>query len=117
MKRKYSNMQIVRKLHQYFNENPDIRFIQGLWDLGLIDYEDYEKFIIKDRHYEESGITLKRMKTSIKHPGRKETKCELVSRKFKEAREIINLALSVVVIEVIADYIDLDDDGKERNNK
>jgi len=78
MNHKYSNMQIVRILHRYFNKNPEIRFIQGLWNLGIIDYEDRKKFIIKDRHYEESDKTLKGMEQFPKS-----SKLDLIHREMK----------------------------------
>ena len=78
MNHKYSNMQIVKMLHKYFNENPDIRFCQGLWNLGIIEWEDEEKGVIKDKHHEESDKTLKRIE---QFPGR--SKWDLVHRELK----------------------------------
>lgn len=45
--------------------NPDIRFIQALWNLGIITAENSVTggLIIEDRHHEESFTTINRMKS------------------------------------------------------
>ena len=51
--RKENNLKILKKLEICLNECPDIRFIQALWSLRIIDG--------LDRFYEEPSITIKRM--------------------------------------------------------
>ena len=51
--RKENNLKILKKLESYLNEYPDIRFIQALWSLHIVDE--------LDRFYEEPSITIKRM--------------------------------------------------------
>ena len=45
--------------------NSDIRFIQALWNLGIITAENSITggLIIEDRYHEESGTTINRMKS------------------------------------------------------
>lgn len=52
-KRKEDNLKILKKLESYLNKYPDIRFIQVLWSLHIVDR--------LDRFYEEPSITIKRM--------------------------------------------------------
>ena len=66
MSRQKANFKILWKLIIYFIKNPDIRFFQGLRNVGIIEnkktmWNGYEQsdMIIKDKHYEESDITLK----------------------------------------------------------
>lgn len=51
--RKENNLKILKKLESCLNEFPDIRFIQALWSLHIVDG--------LDRFYEEPSITIKRM--------------------------------------------------------
>ncbi|MGM9530405.1 hypothetical protein [Intestinibacter sp.] len=51
--RKEDNLKILKKLESYLNKYPDIRFIQALWSLHIVDE--------LDRFYEEPSITIKRM--------------------------------------------------------
>ncbi len=51
--RKIANLLILKGLENYFKENEQIRFIQGLWDLQLI--------TDKDLFYEEPMRTLERL--------------------------------------------------------
>mgnify|MGYP006962935482 CR=1 FL=1 len=51
--RTYYNAMILHKLKVMLNKNPDMRFIQALWILGIADD--------KDRFYEEPEITYKRI--------------------------------------------------------
>ena len=51
--RKENNLKILKKLESYLNKYPDIRFIQALWSLHIVDE--------LDRFYEEPSITIKRM--------------------------------------------------------
>lgn len=49
------NLEIVTQLFKYFMQHPDIRFQQALIDLNLIIPDS-------DLYYEESSVTLKRIK-------------------------------------------------------
>lgn len=51
--RKENNLKILKKLESYLNKYPDIRFIQALWSLYIVDE--------LDRFYEEPSVTIKRM--------------------------------------------------------
>ena len=53
------NIKILKILFDRIMEKPDIRFIQHLWNLRLIDRKDN---IIIDRFYEEPDKTLERIK-------------------------------------------------------
>lgn len=59
-KRQENNLKILQKLFALIMEEPDLRFIQALWALRLID-RDYSLNII-DRFYEEPEDTLVRIK-------------------------------------------------------
>lgn len=59
MNRKEGNEKLLQLLKDYLEANPDIRFIQALWNLKLIDSKIGEGII--DRFYEESNETLKRI--------------------------------------------------------
>ena len=48
------NLEILKILKSYFKRNPDIRFYQGLLNLGITNH-------IVDLYYEEPIDTLKRM--------------------------------------------------------
>lgn len=52
-KRKENNLKILKKLENCLNKYSDIRFIQALWSLHIIDG--------LDRYHEEPSITIKRM--------------------------------------------------------
>lgn len=54
------NLEIIKELEAYFIKNKDLRFIQGLWGLGIINRN--KEFIIEDKFYEESHDTLKKLK-------------------------------------------------------
>lgn len=40
MSRLEANRQILKDLATFFEKHPDIRFVQGLWALGIISEED-----------------------------------------------------------------------------
>ena len=63
MKRSELNEQILRKLSNYLRDNPDIRFIQALWNLKIIDSitDEFGNTEVIDRFYEEPIHTLKRI--------------------------------------------------------
>lgn len=63
MTRKESNMEIIKRLQEYFEkpENEDIRFFQGLSNLGLFNHQTNDEGIvtgIDDPHFQDSGRTL-----------------------------------------------------------
>lgn len=49
-----NNMCILTELTEYLGKHSDLRFIQALWNLGIVNNED--------RFYEESHVTLKKVK-------------------------------------------------------
>jgi hypothetical protein len=61
----HANLEICRKLMEFFSKNQDIRFFQGLQILGLqnaeIDFEN-DRMIIKNNFSEESLTTLNKLK-------------------------------------------------------
>ena len=59
-KRQEYNLKILQKLFALIMNEPDLRFIQALWTLKLIEREK-DSLDIKDRFYEEPEDTLKRM--------------------------------------------------------
>lgn len=62
MRKKY-NEKLLKKLEEYLSENPEIRFIQALWNLGIIDKAN-DVFV--DRYYEEPIKTYKRIRKNEK---------------------------------------------------
>ena len=58
-KRQEYNLKILQRLFVLIMDEPDLRFIQALWVLKLIDQDS--SFNIKDRFYEEPEETLKRI--------------------------------------------------------
>lgn len=48
------NQQIINYLLKFITNNPEMRFIQVLWALGVVDNSD--------RFYEESNTTLEKVK-------------------------------------------------------
>ena len=65
MSRQKENEIILEKIHNYVKRNSDIRFIQALWNLGIITAENSITggLIIEDRYNEESFTTINRMKS------------------------------------------------------
>lgn len=65
MNRYKNNLIILNILREYLENNPDIRFIQALWNLGIIDRDSIwnigEINNPIDRFYEEPDETLKRI--------------------------------------------------------
>lgn len=61
--RQENNLAIVDELKRFFEDYPQIRFIQGLWSLGIITRDEH--FNIEDRFYEEPGETLKKVKENV----------------------------------------------------
>lgn len=52
------NHDIVNIINDYMKQNPDIRFFQALYNLGIMDNKNIDRF------YEEPGETLMRMMTT-----------------------------------------------------
>lgn len=52
------NHDIVNIINDYMKQNPDIRFFQALYNLGIMDNKNIDRF------YEEPGETLTRMMTA-----------------------------------------------------
>ncbi len=67
-RRKYNEL-ILRELERAIKENPDLRFIQALWAVGLIDSDSQRdaegRFKVIDRFFEESVATWERIKANI----------------------------------------------------
>lgn len=65
MNRYKNNLIILNILREYLENNPDIRFIQALWNLKIIDRDPVwnirEVNNPIDRFYEEPDETLKRI--------------------------------------------------------
>lgn len=57
MTRQEGNKKLLEILAKKLEENPDLRFIQTLWGLNIIDSD-----VIIDRFFEEPSETLKRIK-------------------------------------------------------
>ena len=54
MNRYKNNLEILKRLDTFLHEYPEMRFIQALWALNIVDNSD--------RFYEESSDTLKKMR-------------------------------------------------------
>lgn len=55
---------ILATIQKYLKDNPNIRFIQALWNLGIITAENSvtEGLVIEDRYNEKSSTTIDRIK-------------------------------------------------------
>lgn len=53
-----SNLKILKKLEEYFLENPQIRFFQGLWNVGIVSANGV---VIMDKYSEESDKTFNKL--------------------------------------------------------
>lgn len=55
---------ILATIQKYLKGNPNIRFIQALWNLGIITAENSVTggLVIEDRYNEKSSTTIDRMK-------------------------------------------------------
>jgi len=60
---KEDNLKILEKLKEYFEQHPEIRFIQGLWNVNIIQKSNDGK--IADTFYEPSKITLSIIEESL----------------------------------------------------
>lgn len=56
-----NNIKILKHIAKYIDNNPQQRFIQILWNLGIINRIEYDSMNIEDKYYEESEITLKKL--------------------------------------------------------
>lgn len=58
-----ANLKLLEILRETLCKNPELRFIQALWHLNIIDFNSMEKMSgqIVDRFYEEPVNTLKRI--------------------------------------------------------
>jgi len=67
MTRQEENFKILIKLQEYFTKYPEQRFIQGLFNVGVVEQIDnYDiKFGFKDSYAEEPEVTLERVEKSI----------------------------------------------------
>lgn len=59
MNRIEANRKLLGLLEEALCKNPNLRFIQALWGLKIIDYDNNGDII--DRFYEEPDVTLKRI--------------------------------------------------------
>lgn len=77
------NLEIVSRLEEFFtsDENKDLRFIQGLWALGIVNAEGEDKF------YEESIKTLAKVEKKLKGdlPCSEEELLDRIREKCEEA--------------------------------
>lgn len=55
---------ILATIQKYLKDNPNIRFIQALWNLGIITAENSVTggLVIEDRYNEKSSTTIDRIK-------------------------------------------------------
>jgi len=64
-KRYHYNLEICRKLMEYFSKNQDVRFFQGLASFNLFNKQFDDRMNcsgIDDPFYEESEVTLNKLK-------------------------------------------------------
>ena len=82
------NSEIIQLLDEFFTKFPKMRFIQGLWALGVISAEGEDKF------YEESEDTFKTIKKFFAEalgqpiPCNLQEACAMIKEKCKEAIRI-----------------------------
>lgn len=62
--RQEHNIKILEMLKQAIYSYPDLRFFQLLANVGIVEY-DSNTNAIKDKFYEESGDTLKKVINSV----------------------------------------------------
>ena len=60
MSRQQNNLEILKILNKVILQNPDMRFVQLLWALNIINIDN--NGFIEDRFYEESDKTLEFIK-------------------------------------------------------
>ena len=59
MNRIEANIKLLEILKETLCKNPNLRFIQALWALKIIDYDN--KGVVIDRFYKEPSKTLERI--------------------------------------------------------
>lgn len=60
-----NNLKIIDILKTCASQNPDLRFWQLLVASGIIEFtSNADSFVVKDSFYEESAVTLNRLKKS-----------------------------------------------------
>ena len=57
LERQKYNLEILEQLKQFLEKEPDMRFIQALWNLAIVDRED--------RYNEEPQVTLEKVKAAL----------------------------------------------------
>lgn len=63
-KRYHYNLEICRKLMEYFSRNQEMRFFQAIQNLGMQEFEvTIDGMMIPDNFHEESEITYNKLKT------------------------------------------------------
>lgn len=69
MNRYENNKNILKEIEKYIDKYPQERFIQILWNMGIINSisNNDDKYVndIEDRYYEESNITLQKIKNML----------------------------------------------------
>lgn len=65
MSRQQNNLEILKILNKVILQNPDMRFVQLLWALNIINIDNND--FIEDRFYEESDKTLEFIKKEAEH--------------------------------------------------
>ena len=71
-KRQENNLKILKHVFNMIVDEPDLRFIQALWALGIIDRDG--SLDVRDRFHEEPEITLKRVEDLLSEKLRKTAK-------------------------------------------
>ena len=61
MTRQEANRKILHRLSCYIHDNPEIRFCQALFNLGIVDDSSVDYTTWKDEYYTESVDTLEGM--------------------------------------------------------
>ena len=68
MTRLEANIEIVKKLTDYFYNNPDTRFHQALFNLNINEFETtqdsdsgFDRTFLKDKYNQESLVTLNKL--------------------------------------------------------
>lgn len=86
--RKDYNLRIIKKIEEYIEKNPQMRFIQALWALGIITRDG--DLNIEDRFYEEPDETFKNVIKELNYA--KNTTSKKIKESFKEkfARRVAN---------------------------
>lgn len=67
MSRQQNNIEILKILNKVILQNPDMRFLQLLWALNIINIDIDNNGFIEDRFYEESDKTLEFIKKEAEH--------------------------------------------------